>query len=170
MIAKLIGIASLLGVFMFAGSAFAQADLEEFKTKDGVEMLEAAVLQKLYSGNTFVGRVCRAFNRCKEANVPFETYSDASGSAATRIEGNVWFYDKARVGPTWWMNDGKFCTQFTSLLDVFSIGASRIGGCKWEFYRLGDEIRMYNPATGKLHAVYVVEPGDTRDLKSQVVK
>jgi len=42
--------------------------------------------------------------------------------------------------------------------------------CKWEFYRLRDEIRMYNPTTGKLHAAYVVEQGDTCDLKSQVVK
>ena len=87
-------------------------------------------------------------------------YSDADGSAAGRSEGTLRSYNKARVGPLWWMEDGEFCTQLTS-------GLVR---CKWEFYRSGDEIRMYNPATSNLHAVYVVEQGDTRGLKSVVVK
>lgn len=155
MIARTIGIASLLGVLTFAGPALAQADLDDFKTKAGVEMLEAAAVQKLHSGNTFVGTLCVPRNRCREANVAFEMYMYVDGSGAGRIGDIERRYNKARVGPAWWMDEGKFCTQFTTLL----------GGCKWEFYRLGEEIRMYNPATGKLHAAYTVETGDTRGLK-----
>ena len=39
MIARTIGVA-LLGVFMSAGTAIAQADLDDFKNQAGVEMLE----------------------------------------------------------------------------------------------------------------------------------